>query len=382
LSDSLKYNIHNCHAHVFTVDHIPKYFLHPLVPVGIARKKWMERMVRIAAKFRDDRLYAFLFAARRCEQKEIFLELQKYYPTSARYALLSIDFDYMGRGKPQKPFLTQIEELHALAKEVNEKEQFIYPFIGVDPRRSGIENIVKKYIEEKGFTGIKLYPALGFFPDDPKLYPIYKYAQENEIPITTHCLPKNKNHFSGKISQIWKDKVKEIQGYDFEQTLKPYDFAQYLLHPHWYRKVLEDFPKLKINLGHFGGEGEWNKYLDATHEPDNESKPKAENWYWLIRDLLKDFENTYADISFTVHDAKLYPLLKNVILSNYSRSKKGHPPFSLTEKVLFGTDFYMMQKDYNERRFGIDVRGYLSDELYWQIAETNPKKFLKNKFSN
>jgi hypothetical protein len=56
-----------------------------------------------------------------------------------------------------------------------------------------------------------------------------------------------------------------------------------------------------------------------------------------------------------------------------------HMP-KVREHVLFGSDFYMLQKDYRERRFGLDVRGYLDDEDYWQIAETNPIRFLTSKF--
>ncbi|MCB0618653.1 MAG: hypothetical protein KDC43_03210, partial [Saprospiraceae bacterium] len=52
--------------------------------------------------------------------------------------------------------------------------------------------------------------------------------------------------------------------------------------------------------------------------------------------------------------------------------------FSPREKILLGSDFYMLQKDYRERRFGIDLRGYLSDDDYWQIAEVNPRRFLAN----
>jgi hypothetical protein len=77
-----------------------------------------------------------------------------------------------------------------------------------------------------------------------------------------------------------------------------------------------------------------------------------------------------------VHDKGLYPLLKNVINSEYKDDKI----YSPKHKVLFGTDFYMLQKDYKERRFGIDLRGYLTEDEYWQIAEVNPKRFLATKF--
>ena len=89
----------------------------------------------------------------------------------------------------------------------------------------------------------------------------------------------------------------------------------------------------------------------------------------MIRDLIRNNENIYADISFTVYDRSLYAMLKNLM----------HTP-QVKDRVLFGSDFYMLQKDYRERRFGLDVRGYLDDDDYWQIAETNPVDFLTSYF--
>ena len=127
---------------------------------------------------------------------------------------------------------------------------------------------------------------------------------------------------------------------------------------------MEQFPNLKINLAHFGGAEEWCKYLDDYAE----EACRGRNWYSLIRDLMRNHPHIYADISFTVYDRSLYPVLKNLL----------HTPV-IQDRVLFGSDFYMLQKDYRERRFGLDVRGYLDDEQYWLIAETNPVRFLTSR---
>ncbi len=60
------------------------------------------------------------------------------------------------------------------------------------------------------------------------------------------------------------------------------------------------------------------------------------------------------------------PLLK-VLLSN---------PV-IAEKVLFGSDFYMMgTMKFRERDLSIKVRAELGEELFWKIANENPKKYL------
>lgn len=163
-------------------------------------------------------------------------------------------------------------------------------------------------------------------------------------------------------------KASQVPGFDPSEAKNNYDFAQYLGHPYWWEQTLKQFPRLKINLGHFGGNSEWNKYLDT---PSDRKNPANLSWYKMIRNLMRNenYPNVYSDISFTVHDKGLYPILKNLLQSNDSKNY-----------VLFGSDFYMMQKDYRERRFSMDVRGYLDDKDYWQLVETNAKYFLSSDF--
>jgi len=360
----LEYVIHNCHVHLFSIDYIPKYFLHSMVPVTVVKNHWIASTAYRLFRNKLNRYSAFFYAALRRTPKDILEELRYYYPRRTKFVPLTVDFEFMEAGPCERGYLQQLEDIAALKQEFPDK---IYPFICSDPRRENVLDLVKDYIENKGFSGIKLYPALGYFLDDERLFPVYEYAEKNELPITTHCIPKNKNHYRGKITDAMRAKALQTPGATEHEVKSNYDFAQFFNHPYWLGKnVLPQFPNLKINFGHFGGNTEWDRYLDNPYNPDKD----APNWYAMIRDLIenKDYPNIYSDISFTVFDQKLYPLLKNLIKSTGTR-----------DYVLFGSDFYMLQKDYRERRFGLDVRGYLDDEDYWQIAEINPKRFLANK---
>ncbi|MDX1665946.1 MAG: amidohydrolase family protein [Saprospiraceae bacterium] len=385
---SRTYTIHNCHVHLFTIDYIPRNFLSRWFPVTLAKKKWIANLAYKLLKNRLNRYSAFFYSSLKKSHEDVLEELSAYYPRSAKFVPLSVDFDYMQAGDPIHPFEKQLKDLAQLKEKYPDK---IYPFIGVDPRREDIAALVKEYIEDRGFSGIKLYPALGFFPDDDRLDPVYEYAQEYQIPITTHCIPKNQNHYRGKITDEMKEKASEIPGYSKRQARRAYDFAMYLNHPYWYYKVVNRYPGLKINLAHFGGNEEWDRYLDEPYRPPEELQQRARSlgeeekrveipdggrwatmsWYSWIRELIKQAENVYADISFTVYDDRLYPVLKNLVKST-----------NVKNRILFGSDFYMLQKDYRERRFGIDVRGYLDDEDYWLIAEDNPRRFLTNTIRN
>jgi hypothetical protein len=141
------------------------------------------------------------------------------------------------------------------------------------------------------------------------------------------------------------------------------EFANYFTEPENYKYLLEDFPKLKICLAHFGGASEWEKYLATSWD-----KSMKESWLSVILNLIRNHTNVCADISSTLHDICLHPLLKVILQDQAIRSK-----------LLYGSDFYMAELNISERSFSINLRAYLSEIDYQQITEINPKMFLKHK---
>ena len=125
---------------------------------------------------------------------------------------------------------------------------------------------------------------------------------------------------------------------------------------------MNDFNNLKICFGHFGGEIEWRKYQDEE-DPDK----SEQSWYNKIKKILMNpkFPNTFADISYTLADFDLLPLLNATLQTPEMR-----------EKVLFGSDFYYDLVECGEEKFSVEFRKKLGDPDFWQIAETNPKRFL------
>jgi predicted TIM-barrel fold metal-dependent hydrolase len=61
-----------------------------------------------------------------------------------------------------------------------------YAVGGVDPRRPDAADIARRALEDDGLRGIKLYPPSGFFPSDPKCYPIYDLCAEMGRPVVFH----------------------------------------------------------------------------------------------------------------------------------------------------------------------------------------------------
>ncbi len=85
-------------------------------------------------------------------------------------------------------------------------------------------------------------------------------------------------------------------------------------------------------------------------------------------ELMKKYPNLYTDISYTSYNLHTLALLK-VHLSEENLDFLRH-------RILFGSDFPVLQAQISDRAFSINMRGYLGEDLYKLIAWENPKRFL------
>ena len=85
----------------------------------------------------------------------------------------------------------------------------------------------------------------------------------------------------------------------------------------------------------------------------------------IIQDMIQEYPNFYTDISYTLNKRKFFPLLKEILEIKAVRNK-----------VLFGSDYYMVEIESEEKRFGKELRAYIGEEYFQSIAVDNPKKFI------
>jgi len=353
-------------------------------------------------------------------QSKVFDLLEKTYDQNTKFVVLPMDMDYMDAGKPTISYMKQLEELLKVTK--NNKESLL-PFVFLDPRRiaetcdlKGVdcyENYVIRNLSKNVFYGIKMYPALGYFPFDKNLIETYKFAQEHQIPIVTHCIEgtvfyrgkKNKEWNNHPILKYTKDKNQEPVPIPLPQK-KNYDFTTNFTHPLNYHCLLNkellseylgeetDLSKLKICLAHFGGTKEWNRYSEdnwnnynnnISHLSKNDYlNRKIKNtlnhgssrtiwwnasWLSIIYDLIIQYEGVYTDISFIIFNQELFPLLKFLLQDE-----------KVSHKILFGTDYYVVSQKNSEKALYQNLRSYLGDTLFFKIAHDNPKAFLSTTF--
>lgn len=355
--------IYNCHTHLFTINHIPDRFIPKLV-MWLVKKKITRKIARLIIPFTDrdliDRYINFVEVTLRGEQIEVLTKLQGYFPNGAvdqtKFVVLPMDMEFMRAGKVKIDLNQQHEELDSLVQSGHP----IIPFIGTDPRRENIFDFVKKW-HSRGFKGIKLYPPLGYYPNDSRLDNIYEYAEKSNIPIMAHC-SKGGVH----IKKVTKEMLKEPNpiGRPVKKQ-KAKHFSDLYTDPANYDPISKKYPKLRICLAHFGGGDEWEKYMLTSWDssmPDTEK-----SWFSVIIDLMLKHDNIYADISSTLfEDSDRIDLLK-VLLENPK----------LRERILFGSDYYMMEQVKPlERKKSIEIRSKLGPNLFKQIAFTNPGRYL------
>jgi predicted TIM-barrel fold metal-dependent hydrolase len=309
-------------------------------PLRWALKYLLKGIIPFTKNDKFNRYAAFIQATYRGSQEKNIEHLAGYYPTGTKFIVLPMDMSRMGAGEIKEDIDKQHDELARLAKDPKYSEILI-PFAHIEPRRPEALDRLKSSVEKNNFKGVKIYPTLGYGPDHKVLMEkIYPYMVEKNIPLMAHCSPGVVNS-----KDISRDKA--------------HAFAD----PYNYRIVMDKFPELRICLAHFGGIAEWRRHINESKDPRNPT------WLSKIRELIKSekYPNLYTDISYTIFNfQENVPLLKILL-----EDKK------ILEKVLFGSDFYMVESEkYSERRFSIDLRYALGEEKFWKIANKNPRSYL------
>lgn len=356
--------ITNCHTHTFTNRHTPLYYpifpfaLFRVMPYTVGALRWLSSWLGNGARFYNFmvRMEKFHNTGRRGTQRDVFQEMIRHYPRSTKFVVLPLDLTPIGHGPVAEDIGAQMAELHALAQDPILGDRVI-PFANIHPDNpDGVRHFLTA-VNDYGFKGLKLYPGTGFAPDHPVLMrEVYPVCEERGLPIMTHCSR------GGVRRKGWTRAQSEAAS-----------------RPRAFEPVMKSFPNLRICLAHFGGDADWHAYLDEGTDPYTPHNNR-ENWLKDILEMIRsgDYPNLYTDISYTIFKfEKFVPLLK-LFLGDPSDPKPLKRVQMVREKVLFGSDFYMTrQEGHSEKEISIRLRGALGEDLFRQIAETNPKSYLQ-----
>ena len=345
----------NTHIHTFGEKDVPRGFL-PLGLVKLATTRVGFFILKNAMKAVDPffKNTSFKKYIRYCEigkkkMEQIFLTVLNKYPKNTVFWILTINMEHMGAGRVPRSYVEQLDETKKLYKKYPD---LIRVFLHVDPRQRDFMHWVKQPF----VYGIKLYPPMGYAANDKRLTEMYEYCNKRSMPVITHCGQDSPTHWKGSKDYLINVLKESDIAHNPKDSLK--ELSSLLCHPQRFLQLAIKYPNINFSLAHWGSHGAWNDYIKHPEKPDN--------WFSIIRHLLKKVPNIYTDVSFTLHNKEFFPLLKIMLQDE-----------KIANKVLFGSDYYMVQSVAKERKFSLDLRGYLGERLFNKISLENSQNFIK-----
>jgi uncharacterized protein len=356
----------NCHVHTFTEGHTPDRYLpwpvQDLVRLpGIRRIFfWLARVFDPGRKTRLGRYAQIVETSYQKTQREVFEIVRGFYPEGTRFVVLPMDMTKMNAGSVRVGIDKQHRALEELCAAY--PHGLVVPFAAVDPRHDDIVPKTIELIEGHGFRGLKLYPPTGYHPFDRRLWPLYEYAEAHDVPVLTHCSRPAAVQYRGEPTREMR--TDPVTGDVLD--LGRHELLTRFTDPDAYVPLLQRHPRLRVCLAHFGGEGDWNRYLDR---PWHAGTAQEKSWLAKILDMIRsgNYSGLWTDISYTLYADDEHVYLLKVLLTDPK----------VSGRVLFGSDFYVVENAaLEERRRSLRIRAVLGEELFTTIAETNPKAFL------
>jgi uncharacterized protein len=413
----------NIHSHIFTVGHAPDFFLQTVIPdrdmAEIVQRLLQKRGTRTfmqALKFFFwghkrgllEKYINFIEIGVSSTQEEIFQTISNSYKKYGDYGIVTLaqvldTLDLEDRESTHKNVKTQVQEILEIKRNAA-YQHHILPFLPVDPRTPytlSVTDWLEKYINaDAGFCGIKIYPGVGFYPFDARLAPVWEWAQENQIPVMTHCTRVG-SFYLGSQASILSGGGFHVPSLNPDSPYMPLNINRVRLtlgnssilkkngiwcnvfgNPTCYDPVLEKYPDLKICFAHLGGSTEIIR--SKTNEPlrgypielvDN-------NWYTEVVRLMKTYRNVYSDISYTLANKDAMKYVAEDFRDNGVKDEFGIP---LINKLMYGTDFYMTQQETEGTEAllqGSFTRTFEDAAIVNLMAYDNPARFLDNRLFN
>ena len=245
-----------------------------------------------------------------------------------------------------------------------------YPFVGINPKLHSFEflkELLDKYVNtshmyhkdhevpEKPFYGIKVYPPLGFnpWPNDSETLKkhryLYEFCESYDIPIITHC---------------------DDQGFRGVSTKEAWRFTD----PSSWRTVLENYPKLKLDLAHFGRQYAFTADRNLASLGARRRNLPSSPWFRSAAELMLEFDGVYSDLSFSGCQYDFYTKL-----NNYIETLEGEAKEKFLSRILFGSDFSinLLKVESYTQYYSILSNSRLCDEYVKRFTEENIKTFLR-----
>jgi predicted TIM-barrel fold metal-dependent hydrolase len=320
---------------------------------------------------------ATLLTRRRRELVERLFDLPETNGTDVRIlAPAIIDYSYWLDDFNSSPLQDQIDVMSAIAAHPP-SGRAVHSWVSFCPwrqlRESAQAGLVKTAILERGMLGVKLYPVMGFYPIgneqaqargerypcnlesipnfgkrmDDALRDIYQFCVDNDVPLLAHCSDSEYPYL-----------------FDCAQRpLAPKDALGLRGAPTIWAQVLQDYPRLRLNIGHAGG------LWDLSAHPDPNRPIPSRPWTPEVIQLISSAPSAYADIAdySSVYDRDQTDDLH--ILGVVNQSLNAYP--GARDKLMYGTDWVMLSMALHAERYYPEMRRLLPSQLGLNAAQTS-----------
>jgi predicted TIM-barrel fold metal-dependent hydrolase len=293
------------------------------------------------------------------------------------FVVAQVDMDYW----VNDPSRTSIQGQIDVTEKINRLyDGRLLPFVAFDPLRNILENgrplkWVQSAIEDHGFIGVKMYPPMGFralgntsLDKVPGSWPPH-LVDTDTMKIAGH-VEESKDKIRGRVSPLdnlgyrldkqlralykWcEDKHVPIMVHSNDSSASEKGYEERAAPKYW-AKVLEEYPELRLNLGHFGG---WD---DVAANAPGSGYSKASRWSGEIVKMMADNPNLYADFSnfHAIHDDDKGEDIVAGIKALFGK-KKG----ILKSRLLYGSDWFMSTARKGNDEYFSDANELLNDHM-------------------
>ena len=252
-------------------------------------------------------------------------------PTDGLVALM---MDITSTSEPDRDRILFERQLRETQEAMLQRPGRIFPFVAVNTKRESHLTVLEQAIDKMGFVGVKLYPSLGYPIASEEMADVVDFCATRNLPITMHC---NHGGFSADDESV-----------------------TFCDPEHWVDHLARQ-PDTRISFAHFGGiEGLFS------------DSPADTEWTDHIVQLMGEFDNVFADLSFHVDMMTDKDLEKRYFAK--LRSFLATP--RVGDRILFGTDSWLLRLSIGERNYWQYFEQKLTADEFRVIADVNPHRFL------
>lgn len=336
------------HEHLVTLDDIAQGII-PVVAKLLHKAGFRESLAKTLRKvffWSDtddlDRIANFLLSVG-LSRKDLFKRLKTFGNTGDEYVIITIDQEFMGRGKVPKSYRQQILEV----TELIDAGEPIKLVVHIDPRRKNYMGLLYEF--ENYISGVKMYNYMGYFPYDIRLQPLWKKCAKKKWFVVFHCSPGNINWYGGKdIDMLLKHSKYPLYKTGKSNKEKSKNFGN----PLGMINVAIDNPKVNFIIEHLGGKEEAEKYW----------RGEKDTWTELLIEAATENPNIYLGTSFTTYTKPMQMLVGQVLKR-------------LPKQLIWGCDYNVCESEAFVTDYTQELRKEIGDENFYMIAN-NIRKLL------